>query len=108
MVKIKINNVLYPASIITINNNRDFDGRDTKKIYLSIAIEDAKLIFVDDLQWSIVEGHMEDETYVIDIEIDQSDYCKAGELVDYRNGQISALMAKLTDKEIIEILTGGN
>lgn len=107
MTFIKIDNTLYPAEISGRMNDHDWDGRSSKTIHLTMSAADAASLFVDDIRWFIVEEYTEEEQPV-QIEYDNSEYCMAGDITDHRDGTVFVKMGKATDRELIEIMTGGN
>ena len=108
MTYIKINDVLYPASISGRMNDHDWGGRSSKTIHLTMSTADATSLFVDDVQWSIVDEYIDDQEQTQQIEYDNSEYCIAGDITDHRDGTVSVKMGKATDKELLEIMIGGN
>lgn len=93
---IKINGTEYPATITGKMNDLEWDGRSSKTITLEMTHDEADELFVDGLEWSIVDG--EDEW-------DNSEYCFAGDITDHRDGTVSVKMGKPTDLEtILEML----
>lgn len=107
MTYVKINNILYPARIMGKINDSSWGGRSTKTIRLEMTYEEAIQIFVDDISWSIVEDFPEEEEIIIE-EYDNSEYNLVGNITDHRDGTISIVMGKITDKELLEIIMGGN
>ena len=110
MTYVKINNILYPARISGKMKDPSWDGRSTKTIRLKMTYEEAIQIFVDNISWSIIEDFSEgegDEEPIIQ-EFDNSEYNLAGNIIDHRDGTISAVMGKITDTELLEIIMGGN
>lgn len=110
MTYIKINEILYPATISGRVADKDWDNRASKAITLAMDYATAIGLFVNGLEWSIVqqdEVPVYDETGTqIDTEIqetewDSSDYDVAGDIVDHRNGTITAKMGKITDGEAL-------
>lgn len=113
---IDINGTKYPAIITGRLNDRDWDNRESKAIKTEMTYTDAINTFVNNVTWSIVQGNeiqiesvdddgnpiwetiIEYETY------DNSDYCIAGDIIDHRNGFITAKMGKQTADELVEIL----
>ncbi len=96
---IKVNNELYPASIGGKMQDHDWDDRQSKAITLTMTPAAAAELFVDDLEWSIVDGEEE---------FDNSDYSIAGDIIDHRDGSITVKMGKPTDlEEAYELLYGG-
>ena len=65
-------------------------------------------LFVNDVQRSIVDEIQIEEGDPIQNEYDNSDYFLAGNITDHRDGKISVKMGKLTDKEALDIIIGGN
>lgn len=134
---VKINEVLYPATIRGKMVDTDWDGRKSKSITLEIGYYQATKLFVNGLKWSIVQRQEltkenpifatdEEGNYILDdrgqplrletetsveikeTEFDNSDYCLAGDITDHRDGTITVKMGKLTDlEEAYEIMFGG-
>lgn len=118
MTYIKINDTLYPATISGKVTDKDWDNRASKAITLEMDYETASKLFVDGLNWSIVQR---DEDPVYDengeptgtgeihvTEYDNSDYSLAGDITDHRDGTITVKMGKLTElEEAYEIMLGG-
>ena len=111
MTSVKINNILYPATIVGRNEDREWDNRESKTITLEMDYATAVGLFVDGLAWSIV---CEEEVINPDtgkpvttaVEYDNSEYCVAGTITDNRDGTMSVKMGKRTDKEMLEELLG--
>ena len=129
MTFIKINGVLYPATVSGKIADRDWDNRESKSITLEMDYATASGLFVDGLAWSIVEQnevpvYQKDEkcelvldengapiqtgTEIEETEWDNSEFSLAGDLTDHRHGTITAKMGKLTElEEAYEIMLGG-
>jgi len=107
MTFIKINNTLYPASISGKMSDSEWGGRPTKTIRLTMPYSTAVELFVDDVQWSIVEEYEDENNQPVQNEYDNSDYCLAGDIIDHRNGILSVKMGRATAEEILSIITGG-
>ena len=113
---IEINGTKYPASITGRLNDKDWDNRASKAIKLEMEYSEAMELFVDDLQWNIVQDieivrEVEDEegniTMVSTTEqesYDNSEYSIAGDIVDHRNGAITVKMGKPTAEELLAVL----
>ena len=130
MTYIKINETLYPATIIGRVADKDWDNRANKSITLEMTYAEAVALFVDGLAWSIVQReevptYEKDENgkFVLDengnrisngtetqeTEFNNSDYNLAGDITDHRDGTITVKMGKLTALEkAYEIMLGGN
>ncbi len=108
MTYVKINNTLYPASISGRINDHDWGGRSSKTIHLTMGATTAAELFINDVHWSIVDEYIDDQEQTQQIEYDNSEYCIAGDITDHRDGTVSVKMGKATDRELIEIMTGGN
>ena len=130
MTYIKINETLYPATIIGRVADKDWDNRANKSITLEMTYAEAVALFVDGLAWSIVQReevptYEKDENgkFVLDengnrisngtetqeTEFNNSDYNLAGDITDHRDGTINVKMGKLTALEkAYEIMLGGN
>ena len=110
MTFIKINETLYPATVSGRVADKDWDGRASKAITLAMDYATAIGLFVDGLAWSIVqqeevptfdENGEQTGAEIRETEWDNSDYDVAGDIVDHRNGTITAKMGKITDGEAL-------
>lgn len=110
-IYIKVNNTEYPAAISGANNDRAWDGRDTKTITLTMTHAEVAALLPDNTPWSIVQrdtvpkydsdGQPTGETEEIVNEYDNSEYSLAGEITDYRDGTVSIKMGKPTEAETL-------
>lgn len=99
MAEIKINETLYPAVIAGKMQDASWDNRSTKTITLEMDYATAVELFVDGVEWSIVDDE--------NTEYDNSDYCLAGDITDHRDGTLSVKMGKMTDlEEVLEAMYG--
>lgn len=113
---IEINGNKYPASITGRLNDKDWDNRASKAIKLEMGYSDAIELFVNDLQWNIVQDieivkEVEDEQGNITMvpiteqeSYDNSEYSIAGDIVDHRDGTITVKMGKPTAEELLAVL----
>ncbi len=108
-IYVKVNGTEYPA---TVNGNladRNWNGRDTKTIYLTMSHDAVAALLPDNTPWSIVmretqdvldeQGQPTGETKEVVNEYDNSAYSLAGQITDYRNGTVSIKMGKPTAEE---------
>lgn len=110
MIYFKANNTEYPASIAGKVTDRDWGGRESKAVTLTMTHAAAVQLFVDGLSWSIVQrdtvpvydtdGNPTGETEEQVQEWDNADYCVAGPITDNRDGTITAKMGKKTELEL--------
>lgn len=110
MIYFKANNTEYPASIAGKVTDRDWGGRESKAVTLTMTHAAAAQLFMDGLVWSIVQrdtvpvygedGNHTGETEEQVQEWDNSDYCVAGGITDNRDGTITAKMGKKTELEL--------
>lgn len=123
-IRIKVNGAQYPATINGRLHDKDWDNRDSKAITLEMSYADALAMFVNDVEWYIVQDMVEhiekkDENgnVVLDehgnpvFEIvtkdefyDNSDYCIAGDIIDHRDGHVTIKMGKPTAAELLAML----
>ena len=108
-IYVKVKNTEYPATVDGVNNDRTWNGRDTKTVTLTMTHADAAALFVDGLAWSIVfQGDTytdpetgETVTPAVE-EYDNSDYSVAGPITDNRDGTVSVKMGKPTQLEMMQ------
>lgn len=112
MIYFKANNTEYPASIAGKVTDRDWGGRESKSITLTMTHAAAVQLFVDGLVWSIVQrdtvpvygedGNPTGETEEQVQEWDNTDYCVAGPITDNRDGTCTCKMGKKTEAELMQ------
>lgn len=112
MIYFKANNTEYPASIAGKVTDRDWGGRESKAVTLTMTHAAAVQLFVDGLSWSIVqrdtvpvygeEGNPTGETEEQVQEWDNADYCVAGPITDNRDGTCTCKMGKKTEAELMQ------
>lgn len=108
-IYVKVNNTEYPA---TVNGNlvdRNWNGRDTKTIYLTMPYDAVAALLPDNTPWSIIQrdtvdvldeqGKPTGETKEVVNEYDNSEYSLAGDITDHRDGTVSIKMGKPTEAE---------
>ena len=108
-IYIKVNNTEYPA---TVNGNladRNWNGRDTKTIRLTMTHDEAVALLPDNTPWSIVQrdtvpkydsdGQPTGQTEEVVNEYDNSAYSLSGAITDHRDGTVSIKMGKPTETE---------
>ena len=110
-IYIKVNNTEYPATVNGNRTDRSWGDRDTKTIYLTMTHDEAAALLPDNTPWSIVQrdtvdkldeqGQPTGETEEVVNEYDNSDYCLAGDITDYRDGTVSIKMGKPTEAETL-------
>ena len=108
-IYVKVNNTEYPATVNGNPADRNWNGRDTKTIYLTMPYEQAAALLPDNTPWSIVQRDMVDvldeqgqptgETKEVVNEYDNSEYSLAGDITDHRDGTVSIKMGKPTETE---------
>lgn len=128
MIYVKINDTLYPATITGEDKDWNWGERPSKSITVEMSHAEADALFVDGAAWSMVERVevrkpkldengfpvfdasgmvVVDGTEIRETEMDFSDYDLAGELIDHRNGKITAKMGKHTAEELLAVIMGG-
>lgn len=108
-IYVKVNNTEYPAAISGANNDRTWDGRDTKTITLTMTTTEVAALLPDNTPWSIVQrdtvpkydedGKPTGETEEVVNEWDNSAYSLSGAITDYRDGTVTVKMGKPTETE---------
>lgn len=111
MTYFKTNGTEYPASIAGRMADRDWDGRASKSVTLTMTHAAAVQLFVDGLSWSIVQrdtvpvygadGNPTGATEEQVQEWDNSDFCVAGSITDNRDGTCTCKMGKKTEAELL-------
>lgn len=111
MIYFKANNTEYPASIAGKVTDRDWGGRESKAVTLTMTHAAAAQLFVDGLSWSIVQrdtvpvydtdGNPTGETEEQVQEWDNAEYCVAGSITDNRDGTCTCKMGKKTEAELL-------
>ena len=92
MIYLKVQENEYPAYISGRLIDRDWDGRASKSITLTMTHAQAAQLFTDGLGWSIVQRETVPDgtdgggTETVQ-EWDNADYCVAGPITDHRDGQ---------------------
>lgn len=113
MTYVKINNILYPASISGRMSDGEWDRRESKSIRLEMSYADAMALFVDELDWAIVYQEASyvnenGETVTPEATIyDNSEFCVAGAITDNRDGTVTVKMGKPTADDILAVIMGG-
>ena len=110
-IYIKVNNTEYPAAISGANNDREWDGRGTKTITLTMTHAEVAALLPDNTPWSIVQrdtvpkydsdGQPTGETKEVVNEYDNSEYSLAGDITDHRDGTVTVKMGKPTETETL-------
>lgn len=108
-IYIKVNNTEYPAAVNGNLVDRNWNGRDTKTIYLTMSYDAVVALLPDNTPWSIVQRETQDvldeqgkptgETKEVVNEYDNSEYSLAGDITDHRDGTVSIKMGKPTETE---------
>lgn len=113
---VEINGNKYPASITGRLNDKEWGNRASKAIELEMLYNNALQLFVDDIQWNIVQeievtrevfdeqDNVTMETVIEQEVYDNSEYCIAGDIVDHRNGTVTVKMGKPTAEELLVLL----
>lgn len=108
-IYIKVNNTEYPAAVNGNLVDRNWNGRDTKTIYLTMSYDAVVALLPDNTPWSIVQRETQDvldeqgnptgETEEVVNEWDNSMYSLSGAITDHRNGTVSIKMGKPAETE---------
>ena len=111
MTYVKIGGTEYPAAINGKLADREWDGRDSKAITLTMGYSEAATLFVNGIAWSIVQresvsvldenGQPTGETTEQVSEFDNSDYSVAGSITDNRNGTVTCKMGRPTETDTL-------
>lgn len=112
MTYVKIGEQQIVAEISGQRNDRSWGDRDSKSIRCALTYEEAKDLFVDGTEWSIIyeapayEDEAGNTITPEPVEYDNREYCVAGDITDHRNGTVSVKMGKMLPEEILAVLTG--
>lgn len=111
MTYVKIGGTEYPAEINGKLADREWDGRDSKAVTLTMGYSEAAALFVNGVAWSIVQresvpaldenGQPTGETTEQVSEFDNSDYSVAGSITDNRDGTVTCKMGRPTETETL-------
>lgn len=106
---LKVNGQEYPAEFISKYQDLNWDKRETQTIYLHMSHDAVAALLPSGTPWSIVmretspvydeQGQPTGETKETVTEYDNSAYCLAGQITDYRDGTVSIKMGKPTAEE---------
>lgn len=110
-IYVKVNGTEYPATVNGNPTDRNWNGRDTKTIYLSMSYDAVAALLPSGTPWSIVmretqdvldeQGQLTGETKEVVNEWDNSDYSLSGAITDHRDGTVSIKMGKPTEAETL-------
>ena len=108
-IYVKVNGTEYPATVNGNLTDRNWNGRDTKTIYLTMPYAQAAALLTSGVKWFNVfretvdkldnDGNPTGQTEEVVTEEDMSAYSLAGQITDYRDGTVSIKMGKPTDLE---------
>lgn len=111
MTYVKIGGTEYPAEINGKLADREWDGRDSKAVTLTMGYSEAAALFVNGAAWSIVQresvpavdedGQPTGETTEQVSEFDNSAYSVAGSITDNRDGTVTCRMGRPTELETL-------
>lgn len=111
MTYIRVDEKMYPATIVGRVGDNTWDGRESKSITLTMSHDEVAALLPDGTPWSIVqrtpapdESGTENEN-----EWDNSAFSLSGDITDHRDGTVTIKMGKPTDlEEAYEMLLGGD
>ena len=111
MTYIRVDEKMYPATIVGRVGDNTWDGRESKSITLTMSHDEVAALLPDGTPWSIVqrtpapdESGTENEN-----EWDNSAFSLSGDITDHRDGSVTIKMGKPTDLEdAYEMLLGGD
>lgn len=106
---IKVNGREYPAKVIYLYKDRNWDMRETQTAHLTMPYAQAAALLTTGTPWFNVfretvdkldnDGNPTGQTEEVVTEEDMSAYSLAGEIVDHRDGTVSVKMGKPTETE---------
>lgn len=92
---IKINEQEYPAEVIYLYRDKNWNDRDVRNVFLNLPYDQVVALMPTGTKWSSIIK----ENDVVTEETDMSEFSIAGQVVDYRNGAVSIKMGKPTETE---------
>ena len=111
MIKVKIWDQKYEATVLGVSTDGKWGNRESKSITLAMDYATAVATFVDDVPWSILyqpSDYYDPETQQMVTppveEYDNSDYCILGDITVHRDGTVTVKMGKPTGEELYNIL----
>ena len=93
---IKINGQEYPAEVIYLYKDKNWNDRDVHNVFLNLPYDQVVALMPTGTKWSSIIK----ENDVVVEETDMSEFYIAGQVVDYRNGTVSIKMGKPTESEL--------
>lgn len=93
---IKINGQEYPAEVIYLYKDKNWNDRDVRNVFLNLPYDKVVALMPTGTKWSSIIK----ENDVVTEETDMSEFSIAGQVVDYRNGTVSIKMGKPTESEL--------
>ena len=106
---IKVNGQEYPAKVIYLYKDRNWDMRETQTVHLTMPYAQAAALLPSGTPWFNVfrerkdvldeNGMLIGQSEGVVTEEDMSAYSLAGEITDYRDGRVSIKMGKPTEAE---------
>ena len=94
---IKINGQEYPAEVIYLYKDKNWNDRDVRNVFLNLPYDQVVALMPTGTKWSSIIK----ENDVVTEETDMSEFSIAGQVVDYRNGTVSIKMGKPTETETL-------
>lgn len=104
MTYVKINENYYPAQIMGRIRDSEWNDRESKAITINMTYSSAIELFVDGVEWSIVQqnSYIDESGNTVTpdtVEYDNSDFCVSGPITDNRDGTVTVKMGKPTEIE---------
>ena len=114
MIYVKIGETMKEATVNGYRRDPKWDYRDVEEITLTATADEVKELFPDGVEWELAqtfEPYLDEATNEIiqpePITKNHGEFCVSGAVTDHRNGKVSIRMGKLTDAELLAIITGG-
>lgn len=93
---IKVNGQEYPAEVIYLYKDKNWNDRDVRNVFLNLPYDQVVALMPTGTKWSSI---LKENDVVVE-ETDMSEFSIAGQVVDYRNGTVSIKMGKPTESEL--------
>lgn len=103
MTYVRIGDKKIEAIVETRREDIVWDGRESKAITARMDFDEAKELFTNGIEWSVVNEYTDENGDSYSDEIEMKEYIIAGSVTDHRNGKITAKMGAFKKEELNNI-----